>query len=178
MGFPLYHNQDGSIGKVYKFGNDGATVTVNYATLVPLMDRLHKKWIKESNDFHKKLLSLGVKAYRVNDGWVDRKNCHVSFHRDDHEIGSYWHTQALSVGDKIFIGDIRRGGRFAEITSIEDFLCFYEYGYKPLNETLDGEDDGLVKPYLTKYTIADKLSWWKRVFGDYQIQVDIYGEQR
>lgn len=175
MGFPLYHNPDGSIGKVYKLDNSGATVTVNDASFVPIMDNLQDRLEKERHAFHRLLTSLNVKSYRVNDGWVDRKNCRVVFFNDDREEGSYWYDSQLSIGDKIFIGSRYSGGRFAEIISSNNSLYHHEYRYKPLPETLDSFVG--TKLYLTKYTVKDKLPLWKQLFGDYYLQSDIYGEE-
>ncbi|MBQ2600589.1 hypothetical protein II582_04450 [bacterium] len=41
---------------------------------------------EEDKKFHEKLISLGVKAYRVNDGWVDRKNNVVTFFKSEKSV--------------------------------------------------------------------------------------------
>lgn len=116
-----------------------------------------RKLKEESQAFHKKMMNLGVKAYRCNDGRVDRKDKVVFFDDYDNEVGYYWGDKNLNPGDKIFIGSFRNGGRFARIVE-----CTYEYDdgpywirrykYEPLDETLDGTE----YPYITEKMLTRK----------------------
>ena len=104
---------------------------------------------------------MGVKAYCPNNGWVDRDICKATFFVNQKEPGCYWYG-LCNPGDKIFIGDIRRGGRFAIVTDVDIDYYSVTYTYKPLVETLNGEDyNGEERLYLTpltyKPTLLEKL---------------------
>lgn len=157
--FPLYVNDDGTIGKEYKY-NDGSIWRVNDASMIESHERFESKWASDNEAFHNKLMSMGVVAYRCNDGWVDRKNHKVLFKVHHEEKGWYWHGPKLKVGDKLFIGDRSRGGRFALVKELLPEFDVYECIYEPLEETLDGKDG----PYLTKYTWHP--TWWEKHFGE------------
>jgi len=161
--FPLYENPDGSIGKIIPIGKRGGYVKINDASLVSSFLESERKWNEQNEAFHHKLLGLNVKAYRCNDGWVDREKCRVTFFKDDDEIGWYWHT-GCKVDDKIFIGNRCDGGRFAIITDIKYSPGMsYIYTFKPLPDTLDGETlNGEVRPYLTALTYHP--TFWERIF--------------
>lgn len=79
--------------------------------------------------FHDKLLSMGVRAYRSNDGWVDRENHIITFFREC-TLGYYFGMNELNVGDKIFIGDEADGGQFAIVDGIVDIDTIMERGRK------------------------------------------------
>ena len=164
--FRQYINEDGSVGKVYNLSN-GATVKVNDADFVPIFEAHQAQWNKQHREFHKKMMSMGVKAYRYNDGWVDRKKCIVTFFSDEQDEGAYWGNMSLELGDKIFIGDLFDGGRFAIITAVFKQYPGQRsryYGYKPLDEVLDGEGlFGKPSKFLTALTYHPSI--WQRWFG-------------
>lgn len=169
MSFPLYINKDGSIGKRVDLGN-GGYMQINDATMVKPLLAAERKFREQCNEFHEKLLSMGVKTYRCNDGWVDRKNCIMTIFLSEHDKGYYYYG-GVKVGDKIFIGNAHDGGRFAEVTKVEEGFASLDVSYKPLEETLDG--------FRCKYiTInnAPKLSFWDRLLGKEQpyLSTDIY----
>lgn len=81
--------------------------------------------ISEFNDdcevFHQYMMDEGVKAYRCNDGWVDRENNIATFHDTERDPGYYWYGEA-NVGDKIFIGNAHDFGYYAIVTEIVERL--------------------------------------------------------
>ena len=81
-------------------------------------------------------MDIGVKAYRVNDGWVDRENKIVRFRDSEKDIGHYYGRTDLMPGDKIFIGCMDLGGFIAEIVSLERNTIFNSayYHYKELEK--------------------------------------------
>ena len=118
----------------------GTTITVNRPDLVPLMQEVIEKGIARNEAFHKALVERGVKAYRCNDGWVDRENFKVTFIGPEREKGYYWGSKALLEGDLIFIGNSHSGGRFARITGPAKSYGPYSWSYyfEPLDWTLEG----------------------------------------
>lgn len=175
----MYVNDDGSIGKEYK-QDDGSVWRVNDARHIETFERTIRNYNAQCNAYHQRLMEKGVKAYRCNDGWVDRKKCIVTFFSRERTKGYYWGNLDLKVGDKIFIGSMHDGGRFAEIISCEPILWSgRSYAYKPLEETFEGWGlkDGKPFPFITKYN-APRLSLWDRIRGKKmpRIATDIYGE--
>ena len=77
--FEQYINSDGTVGKKIPIGNHGAYIKINDAALVSSFMENHIKQEKANEEFHQKLMSLGVRSYRCNDGWVDREKCIVTF---------------------------------------------------------------------------------------------------
>ena len=168
----LYYNPDGTIGKVFDMPG-GGQIKVNDARLVPQIENCIAEQNTKYEKFHDYLMSIGVKAYRANDGWVDRKERIVTLFRHEQERGFYWGNLNLNVGDKIFIGNCRNGGRLAEITELLDYGLFRDcryYKYKPLDETIDGID--------YKFKTNNNLTTWdliKDLFGcDLHLQTDIF----
>lgn len=128
-------------------------VTVNNPNCLPWMLKAIqalREQKEEDKKFHEKLISLGVKAYRVNDGWVDRKNNVVTFFKSEKSVWYYRWNLDLELGDKIFLGDQDCGGRFAVITEIGNYgFSSRKYGFEWTDETLDGKDlDGNIRPYF------------------------------
>lgn len=157
--FPLFYNEDGSIGKRFDLGH-GGYIQVNDATMVADMANIHKSFNDVCEEFHNRLMSMGVKAYRCNDGWVDRVACKMTLFVDECTKGYYWYGH-VEVGDKVFIGNSHDGGRFAEVLSVKESVLgsSLDIFYKPLQEVLDGKD----RKYITehnapKYTFLDWLS--------------------
>lgn len=111
----------------------GGTITVNNPSMIGKIADALQKFEEESMNWHNKLMEQGVKAYRCNDGWVDRENNVVTFFFKDRAEGYYWGNPDLKVGDKIFIGNEHAGGRFAEvdfIVRVSKDLRDGEYHYK------------------------------------------------
>jgi len=167
--FPLYINEDGSIGKKIDLGN-GGYIQVNDATMVGSMIAITNQFNNVCAEFHNKLMSMGVKAYRCNDGWVDRIACEMSVFAHEKDKGYYWYGE-VGVGDKVFIGNAHDGGRFAEVLSVKHYVHTQEIRYKPLQEVLDGKD----RKYITKNN-APKISFWDRLQGKERprLVTDIY----
>lgn len=170
--FRQYINDDGTVGKTYKLQN-GATVKINNADFIPIFEKAEREFRGKSTAFHDKLFAMGAKAYRVNDGWVDRKRCQVTFF-DEKDFGFYWGSRELKAGDLIFIGTESDGGRFAKIIDkVDEWRGSVTYSYTPTETTIDGE----YSPYKTKnnLTKADKLKMFlgKKMW----IHADIYNEE-
>jgi hypothetical protein len=155
----------------------GGSVEIHDSRFLPTFLEINAKMKREMEEFHNKLMSLNVKAYRCNDGWVDRKNKKVTFFSDDQEEGYYWGRNDLEVGDLILIGNMYSGGRLAKITKCGTLWRSYEgewsreYWYEPLDETLDGIDN----PYITEKTLTrkQKLLRFFGLFDENKIQTDI-----
>lgn len=137
-------------------------IIIHDKTYISLILGINEEIIKKDVDFHYFLISKGVKAYRNNDGWVNRKEKRITFDSYDKKKGWYLSNKELKVGDLIFIGNRCDGGRFAEIIEVGNLREYHHeyhqtfwsitYKYKPLNETLDGEDI----PYITENTLSKK----------------------
>lgn len=135
----------------------GGYVEIHDSRILPAFMEIDRKIKEESQVFHQKMMDMGVKAYRCNDGWVYRDEKVVHFDNGDHEVGYYWSDRDLKVGDKIFIGCYSDGGRFARITECFDEFTVgnhwsKEYKYEPLDETMDGTEH----PYITVNTLTRK----------------------
>ena len=114
-------------------------VEVNRPELVGRMADIITNFNKENDDFHEKMMQRGVKAYRCNDGWVNRQRFHVTFFPSEREKGYYWGNLNMEVGDMIFIGNAHDGGRFAKITGrVDEWQCSCTYSFEPLEETMAG----------------------------------------
>lgn len=98
----------------------GGTIIVNNPSMVDEVAQGIQKFNMECLEFHQKLMSLGVKAYRCNDGWVDRHHHNVTFFSSEKEHGYYWGNMNLQSGDMIFIGNAYNGGHFATIENVID----------------------------------------------------------
>lgn len=73
------------------FGNKmktegGAVITFNDMSLMPSFVELERKFEDVCSAFHDKLMKMGVKSYRVNDGWVNREKNIIHFL---YKIGGY-----------------------------------------------------------------------------------------
>lgn len=152
---------------------DGSVWQVNDASRIGEFERIHRDFNDECNDFHELLMNSGVKAYRCNDGWVDRKRCTAKFFSNEAVKGYYWGNMHLIAGDLIFIGNAHDGGRFAVVIKAETMWGnAIECHYYPLAFTLDGKN----RKYITKNN-APKLSWWDkhiRKVKEPHLQTDIY----
>ena len=152
--FPVYYNPDGSIGKrIWDF-------VVNNADLVPFMEKVQMKFERNNNLFHLNLISMGVKAYHCNDGWVNRERHRITFIYEWCKTPwFYWYDEdkPLEVWDIILLWDIGHGGRFAIITEKID-LCNDSgtFGYELLDGTIDGSD----WEYRDEYSeIVEQRKW-------------------
>ena len=156
----------------------GGSVEIHDSRFLPTFLEINAKMKREMEEFHNKIMSLNVKAYRCNDGWVDRKNKKVTFFSDDQEEGYYWGKKDLDVGDIIFIGDMYDGGRLAKITKCETLWRSYEggwsreYWYEPLGVTVAG----IERPYITEKTLIwkQKILKFFGLFDENKIQTDIF----
>lgn len=155
----------------------GGFIEIHDSRLLPTFIENEKKRRNEMEEFHNKIMGMGVKAYRCNDGWVNRDDHNVTFFSDDKEEGYYWGNKDLEVGDTIFIGNMNDGGRFAKIIKCDKLWVSYDgnwtrtYGYEPLDETLNGND----RPYITEKTLTkkQKLLRFFGFFNEVQIQTEI-----
>ena len=136
----------------------GGYVEVHDSRFLPTFIGIERKMREESEAFHRKMMDMGVKAYRCNDGWVDREKMIVSFFNNNQEKGFYWSSdEDLKEGDKIFIGNYCDGGRFARIVECVDTFAIgsdwhKQYKYEPLDEIMDGTEH----PYITVNTLTRK----------------------
>lgn len=119
----------------------GGCVIVNNPALLPDMIQFIRDTNQRDDQFHHKLIGMGVKAYRCNDGWVDRENNIVTFFDHEREHGWYWGNMNLTKGDKIFLGNPSDGGQFAivdDVAEVRRWCAKYHYhlideyiGYNP-----------------------------------------------
>jgi len=154
----------------------GGSVEIHDSRFLPTFLEIDAKMKREMKEFHNKLMSLNVKAYRCNDGWVDRENKKVTFFCNEHDEGYYLGRKDLEVGDLIFIGNMHSGGRLAKITRCEtlwehNYGWSRVYGYEPLEVTVAG----IEKPYITEKTLTRKQKILKflGLFDDRQLQTEI-----
>ena len=170
--FPLYVNDDGTIGKKVADLGNGGYIKVNDARMVGTMISVTNKFNMVCEEFHEKLISFGVKAYRCNDGWVDRRRCIATIRPSERTKGYYWYGLA-EVGDKIFIGNAHDGGRMAEVLKVEDGYGYgsIKYHYKPLEMVIDGANSAFVtKNNAPKYTLWDRIRGKEKPY----LKTDIY----
>lgn len=68
-------------------------------------------------------MSLGVKSYRCNDGWVDRADRVMIQRKEcDWEIGFYFYgTSDIKEGDLVAIGNVRDGAMVVKAIECRDF---------------------------------------------------------
>ena len=97
--------------------NGGVTIVHDMSVLGDILEA-DRKFYAECDVFHDRMMALGVKAYRCNDGWVDRKNHNLTFFNNERTKGYYWGNLHLEKGDKIFIGNAHSEGKFALIENI------------------------------------------------------------
>lgn len=170
--FNQYINEYGTMGKVYHLVN-GATIKINNADFIPAFEEAERKFREKSFAFHTKLMSMGAKAYRVNDGWVDRKRCKVTFFDRNKTYGFYWCNRNLHKGDLIFIGTESDGGRFASIVDkVDEWEDSVTYTYTPTETIIDGN----YSSYKTKNNLTkrDKIMLFLGI--DIKLHTDIFNE--
>lgn len=97
--------------------NGGVTIVHDMSVLGDILEA-DRKFYAKCDAFHDRMMSLGVKAYRCNDGWVDRKNLNITFFHNERTKGYYWGNMYLEKGDKIFIGNAHSDGKFALIENV------------------------------------------------------------
>jgi hypothetical protein len=155
----------------------GGSVEIHDSRFLPTFLEINAKMKREMEEFHNKLMEMNVKAYRCNDGWVDRKNRKVTFFCNENDKGYYWGRKDLEVGDLIFIGDMYSGGRLAKITRCEtlwehNYGWSRQYHYEPLGVTVAG----IERPYNTEKTLTRKQKILKflGLFDENKIQTDIF----
>ena len=113
----------------------GGCIIVNDPDEVPGMIRTIRNFNQKSDNFHLQLMEVGVKAYRCNDGWVNRKHNIVTFFDSERQRGWYWGNMNLNIGDRIFLGNASDGGQFAVIDGIaEKGMWSSRYHYKLIDD--------------------------------------------
>lgn len=113
----------------------GGSIRVNNPSMVAGVANTLRDFNAKGLAFHENLLSMGVKAYRCNDGWVDRENHIITFFLNDNTEGWYWGNLELQEGDKIFIGDVSAGGKYAIVDKVIDVQSHYaKYHYNLIEE--------------------------------------------
>lgn len=117
----------------------GGHMIVNNPDLIEPMMKAEMDFRVKSIAFHDKLMSLGVKAYRCNDGWVNREKNTVTFFSHEDSKGWYYGVNRLQFGDKIFIGNMDDKGYFAIVDEVvsESHLPsgdVYEYHFYRIEE--------------------------------------------
>lgn len=145
------------------FGNKiktegGADITFNDMSFMPAFVALERKFEDECSAFHDKLMKMGVKSYRCNDGWVNRKKNIITF-TSSNSKGYYWNGGRLKIGDKIFIGNMNDGGRFAVVTDVhsEDSSFLDSYGYRLTKEIIEGREHSVIIEYNEREGKFDTL---------------------
>lgn len=106
-------------------------ITINNPVMAgPVVNAL-ASFFEQACSFHESLMRQGVKAYRCNDGWVDRENHTITFFERERDEGYYWSDLDLQPGDLIYIGCASDPkGSFAEIVSVvtkNGYKTEYEY---------------------------------------------------
>ena len=170
--FKQYINENGTVGKVYHL-ESGATIKINDADFIPAFEEAERKFREKSFAFHTKLMSMGARAYRVNDGWVDRKKCKVTFFNGEKIYGYYWCNRELQKGDLIFIGTESNGGRFASIVDkVDEWRGSVSYTYTPTEIVIDGE----YSPYKTKNNLTKRDKIMMFLGKEIKLHTDIFNE--
>lgn len=127
---------------------DGAKIVVNNPSMVDGIAKMLKESAERDYAFHQKLLSLGVKAYRCNDGWVDRQKHIVTFFSDDKTPGWYWGNTQLQKGDLAFLGNVSNGGYFIRIgEAVSQGIAYAKYHYSII-EFPNPKDKNIMKAKL------------------------------
>lgn len=130
-----------------KHRNGGVTIVHDLSVLDDIL-KADRKFNAASDAFHAKLMAMGVKAYRCNDGWVDRENHIVTFFADEREPGYYWGNRNLKNGDKIFLRGNDDSGQFALVDRVVKIGSYsVRYHYILTDEFLD--KDGIFHNSLT-----------------------------
>ena len=115
----------------------GGRIIVNDNSKAKRVAQVLYDYNEKCMQFHQKLLSIGVKAYRSNDGWVDRDKHIITFLDNDETQGYYYGNMNLKEGDKIFIGNAYDGGQFAIIDKVIDIgFLGAKYHYNLIDEYL------------------------------------------
>ncbi len=119
--------------------NGGVTIVHDLSVLDSII-AADRKFNAASDAFHAKMMALGVKAYRCDDGWVNREKHIVTFFSDEHTPGYYWGNRLLKSGDKIFFKDINDGGKFAYVDyRVEISSYSVQYHYILSGEVMDAQ---------------------------------------
>lgn len=127
--------------------NGGFTIVNDLSVLDDIL-RADREFYTECEAFHYKMMALGVKAYRCNDGWVNREHSIVTFHPDDRTPGYYWGNRELKSGDKIFLKGIDNGGQFAYIDYMMEITSFcVRYHYILSDDIMDAQGN-ILNPAL------------------------------
>lgn len=114
---------------------DGSSIIIHDHDKAPGIMGCLRKFDEECYAFHEILMSQDVKAYRCNDGWVDRENHNITFFSNDRQYGYYWGNLNLKNGDKIFIGNAHSYGKYAIIESVVSHgYHSSKYHYKLIEE--------------------------------------------
>lgn len=129
--------------------NGGVTIVHDMSVLGDILEA-DRKFYTECDAFHDRMMSLGVKAYRCNDGWVDRENHNLTFFSDERTKGYYWGNMYLEKGDKIFIGDAHSEGKFALIENVVNYGYHCVTYHYSLVEDESEKKEGLFRRIIHK----------------------------
>lgn len=137
----------------------GGYIIVNDPDEVPGMIKTIQDFNRNSEQFHNRLMEAGVKAYRCNDGWVDRVKHIVTFFDDERNRGWYWGNMYLNKGDKIFLENPSDGGQFAIIDGVatQGWHCV-SYHYHLIDEYIS------TKPPKPKSKWQRVRDWMTKLF--------------
>lgn len=128
----------------------GKKIVHNLALLDDIV-KVNMEFDAKCNAFDEKMMEMEVKAYRNNDGWVDRKNNNITFFRLDKYKGWYWGNLHIKEGDLIFIGNAFDGGKFAVIDNIiESGKISARYHYNLIQEG-PVKEVGFFRRVINKY---------------------------
>lgn len=146
-------------------GRNGSVTIVHDLSVLDDILRADRKFYAECDAFHAKMMELGVKAYRCNDGWVNREHQIVTFHPDDRTPGYYWGNRQLKCGDKIFLGDAGDGGVFAYIDYIVEITSYcVRYHYVLSDKIMDAQGN-ILNPALqsSKKCLRRRLMFFRNI---------------
>lgn len=90
---------------------------------------------RDAEIFHEKLMSLGVKSYRCNDGWVDRADRVIIMRKWEREIGFYFYG-TVKEGDLVAIGDVCYGAMVVKVIECRKFYDDFAIGIHYSDEVL------------------------------------------
>ena len=122
---------------------EGASIVCNNKNTLEKLRVSLSDLARKKKEFHQRLLSLGVTAYRYNDGWNDRKKNIVTFFPNDRQEGAYWYSTD-GIRRRIAIGGFEFGAKVYDVVSIDEYAGIIKVKYAPepvlYVEGLVGED--------------------------------------
>lgn len=148
---------------------DGGALIVDEENVGSTIEFFRKSNARKK-EFHELLMSMGVRAYRTNDGWVDREKHIVTLFSDECTYGWYYGVNELKEGDKIFIGDESSGGQFAVVDAVVDSFNLGDhdtrkYHYNLIEEYIDRDWKFRTKAEMTKVFCNSFIDWINIVIG-------------